>query len=356
LSRPRNASLDLARCWASLGVVAIHVTARVATMACYTSRAWWFTNLVQSLVFWAVPFFILTSGYFLLGPPTEESAASFYANHLSKLGIPLLAWGALYIAMEGAWKADACCRIAKTALLSGNISYHLYFLVALLGLHLLTPLLRKALALASGPVLIGLGCAFLGAMVFDFAACQLLSQWGQTAGTLPLWFLGYYLVGAGFHRLTRPQWDHLLPWVPWAVLLGWIADVMGKALEAMVRQGSIPYYYGNSYFCPQLVLLSLGLFAWFLHSERLQGWGKSPVVAPLVELSFGLYLAHVAILQRLQAWPTPWNQLTIAGMAMNWLVTVVLSLAIVKVLGSLPLLSRLVGIRSFTVAKPLVDE
>ena len=56
-SSSRLASLDLGRALASLGVVAIHASAAVASQAQWRTSAWWFTNILQSFAFWAVPFF-----------------------------------------------------------------------------------------------------------------------------------------------------------------------------------------------------------------------------------------------------------------------------------------------------------
>jgi len=286
----------------------------------------------------------MSSGYLLLGPKTMESPSRFWQKRFFKIGIPTFFWIGFYLWWD--WFRDPRCgetEIVK-ALLTGNVSNHLYFLVALCGLSLLIPLLRGSIKEATGPALLGLGTALLGFMIFDYGACKYLGQWAQTSGTLPLWNLGYFLAGAGFQRLKSAQWKQLEPWILPALGIAWIGYLAGKTFEAIHFAPPIQYYYTNSYFCPQLVLLSLAIFAWFLRNAKAKTWGTYPVVWKLSQLSFGLYLVHYAILQSVQDWHAPWSRDGISGMIMDWAITVILSLGVVQILGSLPLFRWLFGL------------
>lgn len=126
--------VDEIRGLAQLAVVMIHIS---STFAAQTGLGLLFNQLSR----FAVPLFILLSGFCLTTRRTEQglkSRAAFVRRHLARVLIPYILWSVIYLAYRAAWgEAGLGLGDAARQLLQGKSYMHLYFLLVMAQLYLL---------------------------------------------------------------------------------------------------------------------------------------------------------------------------------------------------------------------------
>ena len=142
--------LDNSRIFAIYSVIVLHVAADVVLGNDVGSEYWWYGNLIDSIVRWCVPVFVMISGALLLDPHKNESLLIFYKKRLSKILLPILFWSVFYLSWASLknilhGNEPTALELIKK-LLSGRPYYHMWFLYMILSLYLFTPFFRKIIS------------------------------------------------------------------------------------------------------------------------------------------------------------------------------------------------------------------
>ncbi|WP_243742436.1 acyltransferase [Actinorugispora endophytica] len=302
--------LDIARVAAMVAVVLLHAVAPVVTWD-YTelgSVTWWTGNVVDSLVRWCVPVFIMISGALLLAP-RREGLRSFYQRRFSRIGLPLLAWSAFYLAVDLFHERSIDWPEALSRVLSGSPATHLYFLFVLAGLYALTPFLRVITQHATTRTL----WWFAALMSALGMADQLISDFdgagSPNAVTRFLPFVGYYVLGYLLRETTLSRRG------TWAVAGLFAAST--AATVALVGAVAISHQEWNTqaaytydYLSPTVMAMSVAVFLlfqqlgsrWprFTAGDRDTGPARRRLKA-VSDLSFGVFLVHLIVLRELRS-------------------------------------------------------
>ena len=138
---------DGMRVVAIFAVISIHSAATgVIQYGKLDETQWWCANFVDSMCRWAVPVFIMLSGALILDPLRQVTLLVFYKKRLKRVGIPLLAWSTFYFFWSATYHGlEVTTKYVIDALLNGLTHNHLYFLFIILGLYMITPVLRAYL-------------------------------------------------------------------------------------------------------------------------------------------------------------------------------------------------------------------
>lgn len=141
--------VDITRLIAITSVVAIHVE---DYFIFYWSKIslidWWASNIYNGFIRFSVPLFIILSGYLLLDK--QEDDQIFFSKRFNKVVIPLISWSMIYWIFKNNYSVHSIFTVEFVQrLLSDKIFFHLYFLYIIVGLYLITPLLRRVLKHAS---------------------------------------------------------------------------------------------------------------------------------------------------------------------------------------------------------------
>lgn len=136
---------DPLRVFAVLAVIALHASAvRVVHLPTVESSSWWIANAVDSLCRWAVPVFVMLSGALNLDPARDYSLKKFYTKRFSRVVIPLVVWASIYYWWSAySYQMTVDWEFIKDSLYSGLLYNHLYFLFIIIGLYVLTPVIKK---------------------------------------------------------------------------------------------------------------------------------------------------------------------------------------------------------------------
>jgi surface polysaccharide O-acyltransferase-like enzyme len=140
--------VDLIRIIAIFAVVAIHVDTFGPSWNKIPWIDWWAANVYNAIIRFAVPMLFILSGYLLLDK--QEDDRTFFSKRFSKVAIPLVAWSMIYMIFAHKYDVSSIFSLEFVQkFLTNDIFYHLYFLYYIIGLYLITPLLRRILVNAN---------------------------------------------------------------------------------------------------------------------------------------------------------------------------------------------------------------
>ena len=283
----RHQGLDLLRLLSVVMVIGIHTAGGYFMGEASLSERWqaapWYALSVG-----AVPLFVMMSGAFMLSPEQQiGSLAHFYKRRVGhKILLPLLVWSVGYYfwhcAKEQAWLAFQW--------------YHLWYLVMLAGLYVVTPMLRwlcERIERSDSPIYggnRGLLILTLGSYLVALAVDIYYRSYGIQQICLLWWvqYLPYYLAGYLIARTISR-----LPSKGWLLTL-----FVGRMLLHGALLIWLPYQLLGRMgvnFLPLIVLKVVSLFAlcyrWRPTSYLLV---SASTLYPYV---MGIYLVHFAVLQ-----------------------------------------------------------
>jgi surface polysaccharide O-acyltransferase-like enzyme len=331
--------VDVVRLLAAFLVVFVHglnVDQRYQTLP-VGSPSWLATDAVLAATRWALPIFVMISGYFLLDPRKPMELRSYYQRRVHKIAWPLLSWTALYLGITAcnAWLAG---RPIAAAALTGSVIkgapyYHLWFLYMLPGLYLVAPFVKAATDHMSPQQMIA---ATATCFAFTILSAAIDGLYGAAGGSYITQFpryLGYFLAGHLLGRvLPAPKMSAaitvLLASALVMAILGWVAAGLLSP-----ERGLRVFGFGN----PAVIVMSLAAFVLVRRVPVMTSWQSwLPRVA---DASLGIYLIHPALFGALRHWN---EQSTPPVLAVQGLVVFAASLLVVFAIQRTPLLRRCV--------------
>jgi surface polysaccharide O-acyltransferase-like enzyme len=377
-----SAPVDLIRTVAIVAVILLHSAndLTIQQMNQFEIIRWTTVDLYQSLGRIGVPLFLLLTGALLLQPSKlNEPIKVFFKKRVSRIGLAFVFWGAVYFA----WDFLVVHKINSQPITTNSIVqgiltgpyYHFWYLYLLLGLYLLTPIMRVIVAHADRNLIKYLLVVwFLGAAVLPVftlvTTLHIDSNVFILAGYIGYFFLGIYLMAVTMRRST-------------AAILFAIAIALtsiGTYLIAWTIGGGTMFFF-QEYLSPTMILAAVSMFLLLCTYKEpactspvtpvasvtptvvpaLAAQQTTPVQKPKSHQSPGrklmhaisvntlpLYLFHVMVLETIQ-----YGFLGFAfnGNVMNSIVevplmtTIVLfiSLGIILVMKKVPILNKLIG-------------
>ena len=143
--------VDLIRTVAIILVILLHASIEpnlnLSQMSPEGVQLWWASNVYDSISRTAVPLFVMLTGALLLQPfKTNEPLRVFFKKRWNRIGIPVLFWGAIFFIYDFSVKGQT---LTLTSVLQGLLAgpyVHFWYLYLLVGLYLITPLVRILVA------------------------------------------------------------------------------------------------------------------------------------------------------------------------------------------------------------------
>lgn len=282
----RQTELDILRLLATLAVIMIH--SGILGSAAHVG------------VVWCVPAFFMISGRFFLDPQREVSIGKLWRKQLLRIAVAFVIWSAVYTVYyvaTGAYQGLNLFGILTQYLVG---PYHFWYLYALAGLYILTPLLRP---IAADEKLCGYFLVLFGLCNIAFEYLIYLPKVGGVLENLLTRFrldmvtqyVGYYMLGWFLwnHR------DHMSKRTELAVYILGILMFLGTVVaECLVSEELREADFVKQYMKPNVVIYSAAIYLFFvkrvsqLHfSEKVQS-----IFAMTTEYGFGVYCAHAIVL------------------------------------------------------------
>jgi surface polysaccharide O-acyltransferase-like enzyme len=293
--------VDGIRAYAIVNVVLLHVAAPlVVQFPPPDPVAWWVANVIDSFARPCVPLFFMVSGLLLLDPARQESSVLFFRKRFGRVMIPFLAWAGIYLAWRAFYHGEALAVGAVLReLFEGPIYIHFWFLYVLLGLYLVTPILRPYARQADRAQL----SYFL---LLWFATVSLLPALNRFTGlqsavglVLTTGFVGYPVLGLALRdvRLSGRAWILAV-----ASLIALTFVTAYGSYRLTLPSGPFDeFFYSN--LSPNVIGMSLCSFLllrslpWQRIATRTPAAQRA--VSWLSRMSFSIYLVHMIVLEML---------------------------------------------------------
>ena len=193
--------VDLIRTVAIVLVILLHAStepyANVELMSPQGVQIWWASNIYDSIARVCIPLFVMLAGALLLQPSkADEPIRVFYKKRWARIGLPVIFWSILYFAwsflVDGkTFNVDSVIQ----GVLTGPY-YQFWFVYLLIGLYILTPILRVFMKHASNRILkYALLVWFIGTAVMPLLT--LLGSYYLNANFFVFTgWIGYFVLGA----------------------------------------------------------------------------------------------------------------------------------------------------------------
>lgn len=146
-SKKRLPYLDVLRTIAILSVVIFHIIENTLNTYFLSGKAAVVFNIISQIMYYAVPIFIMISGSLFLNPNKKFSIKELYNKYIKKIIIALVFFGILYSSIEIYFntRAISCDMIINSIknIITGNLWAHMWYIYLIIGLYMITPLLKK---------------------------------------------------------------------------------------------------------------------------------------------------------------------------------------------------------------------
>ncbi|MCW4009060.1 MAG: acyltransferase family protein [Candidatus Bathyarchaeota archaeon] len=353
--RSRALNVDLIRTIAIIGVILVHASGRwtvdpqrFTQMTQTETACWGVVCIYQSLATIGVPLFAMLTGALLLQPGKKESIRAFFKKRWLRVGLPFIFWGAIYFIWDfTVIKIPFSVGAIIQGILNGPYT-HFWYGYVLVGLYLMTPILRVLLEKADQTIMkYFVAIWFLGVTITPLIGVLTPYTLRASLFTLDL-FVGYFFLGT--YLLTvqiRRQTTLML------MILGFALTVALTYLLAATVGGSKMYLF-QQYFSPTVILASAMVFL-LLATIQPPSTGKKPnrsrsnkLLGVISANTLSLYLLHVMILESIQNgyFGFTINRNIISptiSVPIETAITLFISLGIILLLKKVPYLQKLIG-------------
>ncbi|WP_434601421.1 acyltransferase family protein [Pseudomonas sp. Z4-7] len=257
---------------------------------------WAVVNLYEAIVRPCVPLFFMASGFLLLN--LDEPATKFFFKRFSRIAIPLAFWTVIYVLWKIYYQSQRYVDFGGVLqMFFFPVSYHLWFMYALIGCYLFLPMMRK-ISIGSDLSLLIFYC---GVWFCAVSVLPLLQKYYSLRSQLDLsvatGYMGYFVLG---YLLGKRSYNiiHAFSSVVVIVLSTFMTSYFTFLLTLENRGVLVADFTSN--FSPTVIFGSAG---WFVFIKYVSGgfslvninWFKLFVIS-ISNASFGIYLVHVIFL------------------------------------------------------------
>ena len=310
---------------------------------------WWSTSVYLALVIMGVPLFIMLSGSLLLVPSkVNEPIRVFLKKRLSRIGIAFVFWSIVYFAWDYFINhAALTVNSIIQSFLSGGAYKQFWFVYLIMGLYLITPILRIVVAHADRRMLrylvilwfIGVTLIPLFHLISGFRVDDNLFAFG---GFIGYFVLGVYLMGTQVKTGTLKK----------LLAAGIVGTIIGLYLMAFPFHSAGQYFFFTYITSANVVLASVALYILLIKYPKNWPSNSHPRLSRLTHAistnTLPIFLFHVIILETLNKGLLGFkiSLLEITPVIEIPLVTVValfLTLGLILLFKKVPILKTLIG-------------
>lgn len=321
---------------AAAAVVMVHVSAMAWPDTPVDTLDWQAMNLFAALSRWCVPVFFMVSGALFLAPGRRDTPRAMWRRHIPRLLAMFVGWSAIYTVLSAVFQGNTDPLFWLQHLWDGY--YHLWYLLALVGVYALVPLLQRVVA---DPALTTYFLVLTGIASILVPTLSLVPVAGGLAADLvarvgPFLSAGYpfyFVLGHLLHERGDALSRRARVLLYTAAGLGVAVTVGGSAWLSVTRGTPSGDFYG--YLTLGVALTAVAVFVAFRqHGGQAR---TSPRLATLARWTLPIYLVHPALVRVVQEFNlTPGLLPSVVGVPVVWLLVLALSMAASAVLVRIP--------------------
>lgn len=343
---------DLIRTLAIFLVILLHASNETLGASSVPMAYWWTAVVYKSVALSCVPLFVMLSGALLLQPAKlNEPIRVFLKKRLSRIGLAFAFWSAVYLAW-GFYISQLPLTLGNVvqgilkSLFSGAY-YQFWFIYLIVGLYLITPILRVIIAYGNVRILRYLILLwFVGVAIVPLI--QLASGYtlDSTVFVIGGW-VGYFVLGTYLQRLKLRSsilYGLLIIGFVWTIFGTWL---MNYPLNSMGQN-----YFFFDYLTANVIIGSTALFM-ILRKFRADWPGSNHNIAKRVVQAISrntlpIFLFHIIILESFERGffgfklsVTTLNPLI--EIPLITVLTLFITLGLILLMRKVPVLKKLIG-------------
>ena len=348
----RHFGFDLLRVLATYMVMQIHTGEfeYIGSNGVIHSEGAWAVGWINSLFRSCVPLFVMISGFFLF-PVGDERV--FFRKRFTRVLTPFIFWCIVYAfyyyAQGQASLTTTFVNIAKIPVNYGTDVGHLWFVYMLMGIYLMAPVLSPWVISASrGSMQLFLALWAVGCSVpyIHLVFPQVLGEafWNST----PLLyyfsgFMGYAVLAAYIRRFCMTPSLRVDFAAVSMIVVGYVITA-GGFLHRVLVENSLPKVELTWNFSTiNVALMAAGLFLLFRNLPNEPDGVVGKVVADISQKSYGMYLAHIIVLNGVHTLLAPRIPNPFLRVPSIALITFVTTYCAIKILSLIPKSKYVVG-------------
>ncbi len=293
----REIEFDILRILAVIAVIMIHVSAIYVINYQPNSIQFTVGNILDSISRIGVPFFVLISGTFMLDK-NKELSINKLSKKIFKLFIILITWSAFYALVYN-------FHDFANAFLYGH--YHLWYLYFVIGLYLITPILRKFVRkeninLIYYFIILSLIFSYIPRTLDGlFSHSDSISKFSNLFSLnfvtgLTIYYLAGWLIKYDFLKIQKYK-----TFLYYACIVSLILIILFTQCRTTTTFSAHDYFYNNSNILVFIYSVALFIACKNYFSKKIQNITDKTrnVLIKLSSLTFGVYLVHASILNLL---------------------------------------------------------
>ena len=340
---------DLLRVFAAICVIVIHVAGPYQAGTSPESVDFIISNIFNSITHASVPLFVMISGSFMLDEKRQISTKQFLKKYVLNIAILLVVWTSLYtlktIGMSILRSESYSLKDFLEDFLLADGGLHLWYLYMIIGLYLITPILKlfvceknknKVLYL----IIILSIFTFIPSMLNAFnneyvnIFSSLFSKIGLNAGA----YIAYYLLGWYLANFQLQKKHRILIYI--LGFLGLLYTILVGQFVSMA-EGTIAE---NVYKVTALHLFFYSASLFILFKQLFQNTKPSKFtsfISHLSKLSFGVYVIHLVVISVFTR-IVPDNVFILVKLILVSLATTVTCFLVSFIISKIPLIKKLI--------------
>ncbi len=353
--RGRAVYVDLIRTVAMVGVILLHASGRWTVTSQEMNQmnqleftSWGVVSIYQSFAVMGVPLFLMLTGALLLQPEKNDTLGVFFKKRWARIGLPCLFWGAAYFAWDFLVQNIP---FTASAIIQGILNgpyTQIWYVYVLVGLYLLTPILRVFIANADQTIIKYFVILWvLGISIMPLFSLFTTFQLNSNVFTIP-GYVGFFVLGTYLSTVKMRRSASAI-----FIVLGIALTVFSTYMLAATI-GGVEMYFFQQYFSPTIVLASVMVFLllFTFQPPSVQTESNPAKVSKLIKVisenTFGIFFIHVMIIESIQNGYFGFgiNRNTIDPVIEVPLLTAIVlfgSLAVILLLRKIPHLEKLIG-------------
>jgi surface polysaccharide O-acyltransferase-like enzyme len=295
LSKNRIWYWDILRILAMVFLVIRHSATATFEFVEMLSTNWWVSNMYGSLSAWMIPVFMMISGASFLSPERNVPIKKTYQKNIARMLYAFGFW-TLFYALYNTFSGQDLHDDFITMIFQGH--FHLWFIPMIIGMYMITPLLRPVAQNKKALLAITIVTGFTGVIIPTLQDLGLFFDTSLLPGTNHFGFFSayvcFYFMGILFHETTLSKEARVVIYT-----LGIISTVVifyGTYLLT-VKDG----YHNedmqadnNLFTAVQGIAIFVG-FKELLKNKKMKENTKK-LVLDISGLTFGVYMVHVVLL------------------------------------------------------------
>ncbi len=293
LAKKRIYYLDFLKVIATFFVIIIHVTAENWYTA--SNNLYWIVNNSYNAVSrWSVPVFVMVSGALFLS--RDIPVKRIFTKYIPRIMMILLVWGLYYwLYSTNNWTIQNLWD-SFIKLCNGESYSHLWYLYMLIGLYLVTPILRVFVKNADRKIIEYTILLFFVIQVVLPYISEFVPEFMSFYNQLKIFplseYMIYYLGGYYFSQYDLSRFKRFLLYISSVISL--FAEMIYIDLISY-RQGTPTSGCGTFSLGTFLIAFSIFIFAHRLESVLTRFTAIKWTISFLSPLTFGIYLLHFRI-------------------------------------------------------------